>query len=260
VFIFSLFMRILVLLYTVRPAPILLALGITMAYTAPIRYSYLRKYMPTVQVEPSKDHKVPYDLSDEKPKTLLDEMAVAGNTAELQEALGAPLDMTEGDVEREKELLRAVAEAKKPSNLSNHPTAFAAATFLRTYGQQLAMDAAQARAAITNKLMEIADCGDPRYELKALELLGKHSDIGIFTERSEVTINYKNAEDLEKAIKDRVKNLLNATVVETVSLDDQLGVLEDDTQTRLDAALGVLSEDIEEADVEEEDEDINDPI
>jgi hypothetical protein len=150
-----------------------------------------------------------------------------------------------------------VAESKKPTNLSNQTTAFAAAAFLRSYGQQLAMDAAQARAAITNKLMEIADCGDPRYELKALELLGKHSDIGIFTERSEVTINYKNPEELEKAIKERVKNLLNATVVETVSLDDQLGVLEDTSQTRLDDALGVLGEDIEDVDVEAEDDELN---
>ena len=179
--------------------------------------------MPTVKVEPTKDHKVPYDLSEEKTDNLLEEMAVAGNTAELQEVLGASLDISERDAEREKELLRAVAEAKKPTNLSNQPTAFAAAAFLRTYGQQLAMDAAQARAAITNKLMEIADCGDPRYELKALELLGKHSDIGIFTDRSEITVNYKNPEDLEKAIKERVKNLLNATVVETISLDEQLG-------------------------------------
>lgn len=208
--------------------------------------------MPTVKVEPTKDHKVPYDLAEEKPSTLLEEMAVAGNTAELQESLGASLDISEGDVEREKELLRAVAESKKPTNLSNQTTAFAAAAFLRSYGQQLAMDAAQARAAITNKLMEIANCGDPRYELKALELLGKHSDIGIFTERSEVTINYKNPEDLESAIKERVKNLLNATVVETVPLDEQLGVLEDDTKSRLDDALGVLGEDIEDADVEED--------
>lgn len=208
--------------------------------------------MPTVKVEPTKDHKVPYDLAEEKPSTLLEEMAIAGNTAELQESLGASLDISEGDVEREKELLRAVAESKKPTNLSNQTTAFAAAAFLRSYGQQLAMDAAQARAAITNKLMEIADCGDPRYELKALELLGKHSDIGIFTERSEVTINYKNPEDLESAIKERVKNLLNATVVETVPLDEQLGVLEDETKSRLDDALGVLGEDIEDADVEED--------
>ena len=213
--------------------------------------------MPTVKVEPTKDHKVPYDLADEKPSTLLEEMAVAGNTAELQESLGASLDISEGDVEREKELLRAVAESKKPTNLSNQTTAFAAAAFFRAYGQQLAMDAAQARAAITNKLMEIADCGDPRYELKALELLGKHSDIGIFTERSEITINYKNPEELEKAIKERVKNLLNATVVETVSLDDQLGVIEDNTQARLDDALGVLGEDIEDVDVEAEDDELN---
>lgn len=192
--------------------------------------------MPTVQVEPTKDHKVPYDLSEEKSKTLLDEMAVAGNTAELQEALGAPLDISEGDAAKEKELLRAVAEAKKPSNLTNHTTAFAAAAFLRTYGQQLALDAAQSRAAITNKLMEIADCGDPRYELKALELLGKHSDIGIFTERSEIVVNYKNPTDLENAIKDKIKSLLNATLVDVTppseaseeELDDLLGVVDID--------------------------------
>jgi hypothetical protein len=192
--------------------------------------------MPTVKVEPTKDHKVPYDLSEEKSKTLLDEMAVAGNTAELQEALGASLDISEGDAEKEKELLRAVAEAKKPSNLTNHTTAFAAAAFLRTYGQQLAIDAVQTRAAITNKLMEIADCGDPRYELKALELLGKHSDIGIFTERSGVTINYKDPTDLENAIKEKVKSLLNATLVDVTppseaseeELDDLLGVVDID--------------------------------
>ena len=84
------------------------------------------------------------------------------------------------------------------------------------------MDAAQARAAITNKLMELANCGDARYELKALELLGKHSDIGIFTERSEITIKYKDPDDLENEIKERVKRLLNANVVETVSLDESL--------------------------------------
>ena len=178
--------------------------------------------MSVVQIEPTKDHAVPYDLDEEKPATLIKEMAVAGNTAELQESLGAALDVTEGDVEREKELLRAVAEAKKPSNLTNQTTAFAAAAFLRTYGAQLAMDAAQARSAITNKLMEIADCGDPRFELKALELLGKHSDIGIFTERSEITVNYKSPEDLEKAIKDKVKNLLNATVVDITPLSQCL--------------------------------------
>ena len=95
--------------------------------------------------------------------------------------------------------------------------------------------------------MEIADCGDPRYELKALELLGKHSDIGIFTERSEITVNYKNPEDLEKAIKDRVKSLLNATVVDIIpaggaseeELDNILGVIEHDEETEGEDGISV---------------------
>ena len=197
--------------------------------------------MSVVQVEPTKDHPIPYDLSEEKPATLIEEIAVAGNTAELQVEMGASLDISEGDVAKEQELLRAVAEANKPANLTNQTTAFAAAAFLRTYGAQLAMDAAQARSAITNKLMEIADCGDPRYELKALELLGKHSDIGIFTERSEITINYKSPEELEKAIKEKVKNLLNATVVDVMPIDEEFGRLNHQKmREELDEELGVI--------------------
>jgi len=182
--------------------------------------------MAVVKIEPTKEHPVPYDTSDEKTATLLDEMTVAGNTAELQVEMGAPLEVTEEDAAREKELLEAVAKARKTDNLKLPNTAFAAAAFLRTYGSQLAMDAASARAAITNKLMEIANCGDPRFELKALELLGKHSDIGIFTERSEVTINYKNPDELEKEIKERVKRLLNAQVIDITPLSSAIDELE----------------------------------
>lgn len=186
--------------------------------------------MPNVNIEPTKDNPVPYNLREEKPGTVLEELAVAGNTVELQEALGAALDISDEDLEKEKALLDEVVKRKKTKNLALPNTALAAASFLRTYGQQLAMDTAEARAAITNKLMEIANCGDPRYELKALELLGKHSDIGIFTQRSEITINYKNPADLENEIKERVKRLLNASIVETVSLeeslDEELGIFE----------------------------------
>jgi len=186
--------------------------------------------MPNVKIAPTKDKPVPYDLGDEKPATVLEKMAVAANTAELQNALGSVLDLPKADLDREKNLIDEAVKRKKTQNLSKPNTAFAAAAFLRTYGQQLAMDAAEARAAITNKLMEIANCGDARYELKALELLGKHSDIGIFTDRSEITINYKDPVDLENEIKERVKRLLNASLVETVpldqSLDEELGVFE----------------------------------
>lgn len=190
--------------------------------------------MPVVKIEPTDKYKVPYDLEDETPDTLLDEFAVAGNTAELQVELGAPLELP--DEKDRKQLERLIAEAAKRKGtpaasqnpLTKTGTAYAAAEFLRTYGQNLAFDVAQARAAITTKLMELANCGEIKYELKALELLGKHSDIGLFTERSEITINYKNPEDLENAIKERVKRLLNADIIDVtpvgIDLDEELGV------------------------------------
>jgi hypothetical protein len=186
--------------------------------------------MPVVNIEPTDAYPLPFDTEDEIAPTFAEELAVAGNTVELQVDLGAPLEIDERTAEREKTLIEQALKNRKPKALTSPNTAFAAATFLRTYGQQLALDAAQARAAVTNKLMEIANCGDPRYELKALELLGKHSDIGLFTERSEITINYKNPEDLESAIKERVKRLLNAEIIDVTpigaDLDDVLGVAE----------------------------------
>lgn len=184
--------------------------------------------MPMPRVEPTKDKPIPYDLSDDVTPTLLEELAVAGNTAELKAQLGAPLEVTPETAEKEKNLLEQVVKDRKVQHLTNQTTALAAAQFLREYGSTLALDVAQARSAITNKLMEIANCGDTRYELKALELLGKHSDIGLFTERSEITINYQNPEELEKAIKERVKRLLNADVIDVTplgaDLDEELGV------------------------------------
>jgi hypothetical protein len=194
-------------------------------------------HMPVIKVEPTRDHKVPYSLDDETPKTLLDEIAVAGNTAELQVEMGAPLELpNKADQEKLNNLIRDAKRnpaGKGNGNtlspaLTQTNTAYATASFLRNYGQMLAFDAAQARAAITHKLMEIADCGDIKHELRALELLGKHSDIGLFTERSEITINYKTPESLENAIKERIKRLLNADIIDVtpvgIDLDEELGV------------------------------------
>ena len=224
--------------------------------------------MPVVNVEPDNSHKVPYNTDDESPRTLRDEMVVAANTVELQTALGAELNLTEGDTAHEEELIKAVANAKKnkKTEITKPNTAFAAAAFLRTYGQHLALNAAEARAAITNKLMEIANCGDPRFELKALELLGKHSDIGMFTERSEMTIKYETPEALEKEIRDRVKRLLNADVIDITplgaDLDEELGVvaLEPDLLDGIggdDGELDMTDPDLAQVDDDEDDDDLD---
>lgn len=183
-----------------------------------------------INIEPTRDHRVPYDTDAEKPETFEDELAVTANTVDLLEGLGMPIEATPEEVEQTKRLVQSAINDHKTAPLTNVNAAYAAKEFLKAYGNQLAMDAHQARSAITAKLMEIANCGDPKYELKALELLGKHSDIGLFTERSEITVNYKSSSDLENAIKERVKRLLNADVVDVTPISDNL-----------DAELGVVN-------------------
>lgn len=204
--------------------------------------------MAIARIEPSKDVPPPFDTTDEEPVTFLEKMAVAGNTAEVQHALGAAMELDPDAVAEQAELLREVVEKRKGKHLTQLPVALGAAEFLREYGQALALDVASIRAAITAKLMEIANCGDTKHELKALELLGKHSDVGLFTERSEITINYKDPAELENAIKERVKRLLHADIIDV----KPLGV-------DLDLELGVAGEDLPEI-VENEEENTGDTL
>lgn len=184
--------------------------------------------MTIVKIEPTKDVPIPYDTSDETAPTLIEAMAVAGNTAELQLELGAPLELDDSRAAKAVQKLEEVIKTHRRAPLSNQSVALTAAAFLREYASALALDVAAARSAITYKLMEIANCGDPKHELRALELLGKHSDIGLFTERSEITITHKDPNSLEEAIKDRVKRILNAEVIDMMpihtELEDELGV------------------------------------
>jgi len=188
--------------------------------------------MPVVKIEASDEYPVPYSTEDEELGSFADKLASAATTAELLEELGAPVEVDPTTLAEEKKLLDAVLKDQKTKPLTNLPTALGAAAFLRAYGQNRALDLGQVRAALTNKLLEIADCGEIKYELKAIELLGKHSDVGLFTERSEINVTYNNPESLESAIKERVKRLLNADVIDMkplgMDLDEELGILDAD--------------------------------
>jgi hypothetical protein len=191
--------------------------------------------MPVVKIEPTDEHPMPYSTDDETTSTFADEVAVAANTADLLEQLGAPLEVDEETLKRETALFDEALRSKNPAPLRTPVAAIAARSFLHEYGQSLAMDVAQVRTALTNKLLEIANCGETKFELKALELLGKHSDISLFTQRSEININYNSPEALESAIKERVKRLLNADIIDVtplgMNLDEELGIaLSDDPE------------------------------
>lgn len=179
-----------------------------------------------IPVEPTADHPMPFDIDDEQPKTHRDSISVASNTVDLIEELGGNIDFSNEDLARAQKLVTGTDKPNSPRHITSSSEAKAAHALIKKFDFTAFQDALQARNFITNKLITLADCGDPKLELKALELLGKHSDIGLFTERSEITITHTTSEALENSIKDRIKRLLNSDVTDIAPLDDldlQLG-------------------------------------
>ena len=94
-----------------------------------------------------------------------------------------------------------------PAQVFNTYTAVKLGSILSEYDKKVVEDSAQLRTYVTNKLVEASDCGDMKLELRALEMLGKISDVGLFTEKTEITINH-TTDSLEHAIKDKIARIL----------------------------------------------------
>ena len=71
---------------------------------------------------------------------------------------------------------------------------------LNAYDKRVVDDPAQIRYYATNRLLELTDDPDVKIRIKALELLGKVADVGLFADRTEITIKDKTTRDLEKEL------------------------------------------------------------
>jgi hypothetical protein len=184
---------------------------------------------------------LPKDFGDEVGATLQENARVAATTAALMAELDMPFEMTAEDEKLAHDLFKQVDVKKhkttpdqyNPASLYQGNVALKLSALLTEYDQRVVLDATQARTYITNRLLEISSCGDARYELKAIELLGKLSDVGAFTEKSEVTITHRTSDDLKNAIADKINRLLAAQAANTIditpehdSLEAELGLLD----------------------------------
>lgn len=87
---------------------------------------------------------------------------------------------------------------------------------LSKYDMEIVHDSRRVRNYVTNKLLLESENNDPRIRMRALELLGKLSDVGLFTERTEVTVTNRSTVELENTLRDKVRRLLNKDAAEDV--------------------------------------------
>jgi len=78
---------------------------------------------------------------------------------------------------------------------------------LQEFSHAVVRNAVQIRQFVTNKLLLEASNPDPRVRIRALELLGKVSDVGLFTERSEVTVTHRSTDDLKQSLREKLEAL-----------------------------------------------------
>ena len=125
--------------------------------------------------------------------------------------------------------------AQDPENTSKQVTSKKAAkltpasliltsSILQEFGHSVAESSAQIRYLVTNKLLLESENPDAKIRIRALELLGKISDVGLFAEKSEVTITHQSTDDLRANLRQKLEKLVNPPVYieEAVIIDGDI--------------------------------------
>lgn len=88
--------------------------------------------------------------------------------------------------------------------LSSPGTIIQIKAILDEYDREVVQSAKQIRTYVTNRLLLDSTNPDPRIRLRCYEMLGKISDVGLFTEKTEVTMRHRPTEELEQLLRERL--------------------------------------------------------
>lgn len=143
----------------------------------------------------------------------------------------------------------AVAYAGDPEKTSKAVTAKKAASLtpaslvltnniLKEFGQSVVQSATHIRHLVTNKLLLETENPDAKVRIRALELLGKMSDVSLFAEKSEITVTHQSTDDLRSKLREKLERLVKVEdnrskdpiVIdgESFDLDKELGLKKDE--------------------------------
>lgn len=142
-------------------------------------------------------------------------------TQEDKETAGALLSAYASNPETTSaQVTHARASALTPASLIN------IRSYLDEYGRRVVNHAVEIRHTVTNRLIEESQNPDPRIRIRALELLGKVSDVGLFTERSEVTVTHQSTDELRAKLREKLVRLTKPVQLgaEVIDVDAELGL------------------------------------
>jgi hypothetical protein len=157
---------------------------------------------------------------------LEDRLAAAMGALEASGALPDPSTITEADKDTARQIFIG-GQLASDKDLASPQVVVYLQGLLSEYDKTVVKSAAQLRTYVTNKLLVESDNADPRIRMRSLELLGKISDVGLFTDKTEVTMRHRPTEELEQLLRERLTRVIEAEPttsgrpkIEDISIDD----------------------------------------
>jgi hypothetical protein len=193
-------------------------------------------------------------LVDDVPNVDLKERAEAAcNTALKLAEHGLDLEPTVEDEDVAAKL--ALSYADDPEKTSKKVTARKAAkltpasivltnNILQEFGHSVAESATQIRYLVTNKLLLESENDDPRIRIRALELLGKISDVGLFAEKTEVTVTHQSTDDLRNKLRGKLEKLVEPVLSADIEDANYEDIVLNGEVLNLDEELGLAVEEV----------------
>lgn len=171
------------------------------------------------------DHDLPAPERDTSPDLdLYAKTDAAVSAAKLLAQYGLEIDIpTHEEMEAAGTLAGAYAIDPETTSMAATPARMAKMTpaellltrdILQRFGHSVVDSSVQVRHMVMNKLIQETENPDPRIRMRALELLGKVTDVGLFTERSEVTVTHQTSDDLRAKLRQKLQKLKDVTPAE----------------------------------------------
>jgi hypothetical protein len=167
-------------------------------------------------ITPELDVPPPFRMTDDEILDFREKVYVAFNTVkELQDKGLIVLPPTE----EEKKDARAqfMDSPAADQEIKTSGKAIMLKALLDEYDIDVVRNAQQVRSYIKLKLLELSNDGNPKVELKALDMLGKLTDVGAYAERIDINITHRTTEELENELASK----LSAYMSDIIDVDSR---------------------------------------
>jgi hypothetical protein len=185
--------------------------------------------MPII-VTPELGIPLPFDTTPEEIDDFREKARALFQTVEVLAQAGLAVEITDEDRQVARQ---AALTGKLPAVQTTHGSIVHLESILTEWDQEVLDVGRRLRNYVTNKLIIESTDEDPKVRLRALEQLGKISNVGLFSDRIDISVTHRTITDIESDLRRTLElyggNVIDVTPVgapkalDTLDLDEEFG-------------------------------------